>query len=112
MTAEVLTPPLKGQPTKAWAALSQWLPPHSPDNDYWWHLTGLHLANMLEAAGYRLEKQYEALVFHYHWIVSCAHDSLRATVFDSHILTRTLGPLHGPGPIAGRHSQMEIFAWR
>ncbi|KAL2824223.1 aromatic prenyltransferase [Aspergillus cavernicola] len=58
-----------GQSTKAWASLSQYLPPRTPDLDYWWSLTGIHLAIMLEAGGYGIEKQYEALLFHYHWVV-------------------------------------------
>lgn len=61
-----------GSPAKAWEAISQWLPSRGPESDYWWKLTGPHLATMMDAAGYAIEKQYEALVFHYHWIVSCA----------------------------------------
>ena len=57
-------------PTKAWTRLSQWLPPRTTDTDYWWKLTGLHLAKMLEAAGYSADEQLDALLFHYHWIVS------------------------------------------
>ncbi|KAL3459594.1 aromatic prenyltransferase [Aspergillus heterothallicus] len=56
-------------PTKAWTRLSQWLPPRNTDLDYWWNLTGLHLAKMLEAAGYSSDEQLDALLFHYHWIV-------------------------------------------
>ncbi|KIA75507.1 dimethylallyl tryptophan synthase GliD1 [Aspergillus ustus] len=55
--------------TKAWEALSPCLPSRTPDLDYWWALTGTHLAIMLEAGGYSIEKQYEALIFHYHWVV-------------------------------------------
>ena len=65
--------PKDGQSTQAWRALSQYLPGHSnPDSDYWWCLTGRHLSALVEAAGYPIEKQYEALLFHYHWTVSCA----------------------------------------
>ncbi|KAL5341458.1 aromatic prenyltransferase [Aspergillus crustosus] len=56
-------------PTKAWTRLRQWLPPRTADTDYWWNLTGLHLAKMLEAAGYSSDEQVDALLFHYHWIV-------------------------------------------
>ena len=59
-----------GQSTQAWRALSQYLPTRNPDSDYWWWLTGRHLAALVEAAGYPIEKQYEALLFHYHWMVS------------------------------------------
>ncbi|KAI1124398.1 dimethylallyl tryptophan synthase GliD1 [Nemania abortiva] len=52
-----------------WSSLSQWLPSRDSDSDYWWKLTGEHLAIMLEAAGYSVERQYNALLFHYHWIV-------------------------------------------
>ncbi|KAI0147389.1 dimethylallyl tryptophan synthase GliD1 [Xylariaceae sp. FL1272] len=52
-----------------WQQLNQWLPPRDTDSDYWWKLTGEHLAIMLEAAGYTAEKQYSALLFHHHWIV-------------------------------------------
>ncbi|KAL2862204.1 aromatic prenyltransferase [Aspergillus lucknowensis] len=56
-------------PTKTWTRISQWLPPRNADMDYWWKLTGLHLAKMLEAAGYSEDVQVDALIFHYHWIV-------------------------------------------
>ncbi|KAL2834000.1 hypothetical protein BJY01DRAFT_224778 [Aspergillus pseudoustus] len=52
-----------GQSTKAWEALSPCLPSRTPDLDYWWALTGMHLAIMLEAGGYSIEKQCEALIF-------------------------------------------------
>ena len=56
--------------TEAWTSLSQLLPARNHDCDYWWKLTGGHLATMLHAAGYTLQRQYDALLFHYHWIVS------------------------------------------
>ncbi|KAL4783263.1 aromatic prenyltransferase [Aspergillus varians] len=56
-------------PTKTWEKLSQWLPSGNADTEYWWKLTGKHLATMLETAGYSTEAQWEALIFHYHWIV-------------------------------------------
>lgn len=58
--------------TQVWQALSQYLPTRDPDSDFWWQLTGRHLANLVEVAGYPIEKQYDALLFHYHWTVSCA----------------------------------------
>ncbi|KAI1504045.1 dimethylallyl tryptophan synthase GliD1 [Biscogniauxia marginata] len=57
------------QTTEAWRALSKILPPRNPDYDWWWRLTGQHMAALVEAAGYSIEKQYEALLFHYHWTV-------------------------------------------
>lgn len=59
-----------GERLKAWTSLSLLLPSRGPDCDYWWKLTGRHLASLMEAAGYAIERQYEALVFHYHWMVS------------------------------------------
>lgn len=63
------------QSLQAWKALSQYLPTRNPDSDYWWRLTGRQLAAILEAAGYPIEKQYEALLFHYLWTVSRASGS-------------------------------------
>ncbi|KAI2643565.1 dimethylallyl tryptophan synthase GliD1 [Xylaria nigripes] len=60
---------LASKRTNIWKLLSQWLPARDADCDYWWKLTGEHLANMLEAAGYDLERRYSAMLFHYHWIV-------------------------------------------
>jgi hypothetical protein len=56
--------------SEAWQTLSNYLPPVNADRDYWWQLTGRHVAALVEAAGYPIEKQYEALIFHYHWTVS------------------------------------------
>ncbi|ERF75914.1 hypothetical protein EPUS_01280 [Endocarpon pusillum Z07020] len=56
-----------GESTEVWRALSQYLPSRDPDSDYWWRLTGRQLAAVVEAAGYPIMKQYEALLFHYHW---------------------------------------------
>ncbi|KAH0593758.1 hypothetical protein MHUMG1_08509 [Metarhizium humberi] len=58
-----------GELIKAWASLSTLLPSRGPDCDYWWQLTGMHLASLMEAAGYAIERQYEALLFHYHWMI-------------------------------------------
>lgn len=56
--------------SEAWQVLSNYLPPVNVDRDYWWQLTGRQVAALVEAAGYSIEKQYEALIFHYHWTVS------------------------------------------
>ncbi|EMD88355.1 hypothetical protein COCC4DRAFT_44186 [Bipolaris maydis ATCC 48331] len=55
--------------TEAWKALEKCLPSRDCNSDTWWQLTGRHLAAIMDAAGYPLEKQYEALLFHYHWTV-------------------------------------------
>ncbi|KAK7963526.1 hypothetical protein PG988_010500 [Apiospora saccharicola] len=60
------------KPGQAWTALSQHLPPRSPDEDAWWKLTGPHMAALVEAAGYPIEKQYEALLILYRWTASIA----------------------------------------
>ncbi|KAF9728935.1 hypothetical protein PMIN06_010359 [Paraphaeosphaeria minitans] len=56
--------------TKSWQSLSLLLPQRNPDYDFWWGLTGPHLATMLENAGYSSEKQFEMLLFHFHWSVT------------------------------------------
>lgn len=55
--------------TEAWNTLAQCLRPGDTNSDAWWQLTGRHLAALVDAAGYPLEKQYEALLFHYHWTI-------------------------------------------
>lgn len=56
--------------TEAWNALNnECLPSRGRNLDYWWQLTGFHLANMVEGAGYSVQKQYQALLFHYHCVV-------------------------------------------
>ncbi|KAI1503388.1 dimethylallyl tryptophan synthase GliD1, partial [Biscogniauxia marginata] len=52
-----------------WQSLNKCLPPQEPDIDFWWQLTGYHLANMVKEADYSIERQFETLLFHYHWIV-------------------------------------------
>lgn len=49
--------------------VSRWLPPRNADFNYWWQLTGPHLAMMLSEAGYSVHEQYKGLIFHYHWVV-------------------------------------------
>jgi hypothetical protein len=69
-TIGVSTIAQKHQSTQAWRSLSRLLPSRDSDSDYWWGLTGRQLAFMVDAAGYSMERQYEALLFHYHWAVS------------------------------------------
>ncbi|KAI1113186.1 dimethylallyl tryptophan synthase GliD1 [Nemania sp. NC0429] len=57
------------QPLVVWESVSKWLPSVSPSRDFWWRLTGPHLAALVSMAGYTTEQQYEALLFYYHWIV-------------------------------------------
>jgi len=47
----------------------QLLPSRNHDQDFWWKVTGRQLAVLLEAAGYPIERQYNTLLFHYHWAV-------------------------------------------
>ncbi|CAH0054696.1 unnamed protein product [Clonostachys solani] len=55
--------------SKVWKSLIQeCLPDRNRDLDYWWGLTGFHLASMVDNANYSIEKQYQALLFHYHMI--------------------------------------------
>lgn len=54
----------------AWETIRQLLPSRHFDVDFWWNISGSQLAMMMEAAQYPVEKQYEILMFHYHWIVS------------------------------------------
>jgi DMATS type aromatic prenyltransferase len=91
-------------PSQAWTQLSKYLPPVNSDQDFWWQLTGRHVASLVEAAGYSMEKQYEALVFHYHWTVSQRikyiatwSTSCRANTNLSH---KTQVPYMGPAPNA------------
>ncbi|KAI1739624.1 dimethylallyl tryptophan synthase GliD1 [Xylaria scruposa] len=55
--------------SKVWASASRWLTPPNAACDYWWQLTGPHLAALVESAGYSVEKQFEALLFYYNWII-------------------------------------------
>ncbi|KJZ75358.1 hypothetical protein HIM_05284 [Hirsutella minnesotensis 3608] len=89
MTKFAPLPVTQGESSKVWQALSALLPPRSPDCNYWWKLTGKQLAVLVDAAGYTVEKQYEALLFHYHLIVPY------------------LGPAPGPD---GKYSWPSIFS--
>lgn len=86
------------QPSEAWKKLSKLLPSRDIDSDFWWNLTGKHLALLLDAAGYAIERQYEALLFHYHWAVS-GPPSWPST----HALIHPQGPCHGPVPLTLWH---------
>ncbi|KAI9677128.1 MAG: hypothetical protein M1822_008237 [Bathelium mastoideum] len=68
--ALVIEPQVEVSP-KVWNSLvKKCLPPSEDKNvEFWWKITGYHLAVMIDAAGYSPEKQYEVLLFHYHWIV-------------------------------------------
>ncbi|KAL6230047.1 hypothetical protein BDW75DRAFT_234723 [Aspergillus navahoensis] len=45
-------------------------PSRGPSYAHWWKLTGPQLALMLQAAKYPIEKQFETLLFYYHWIAT------------------------------------------
>ncbi|KAI8933233.1 hypothetical protein NX059_009866 [Plenodomus lindquistii] len=55
-------------PTKVWQSLQKVIPLQDRDTGFWWHHTGYHVACMVDASGYSIEKQYEVLLFHLHWI--------------------------------------------
>lgn len=96
---------------QAWKALSKYLHGTNEDQEYWWKVTGRHVASLLEAAEYPLEKQFECLLFHYRWTVSLAFPSPEdwATNFINVFVMKD--PLHGPCPWARWHAnQVEITA--
>lgn len=73
MPAVTIKSQVQAKPSlKVWNSLvKNCLPPQTnKDVEFWWKITGYHLAVMIDAAGYSVEKQYETLLFHYHWIVS------------------------------------------
>ena len=74
------------QTTRAWTVLSRLLPSRDADSDYWWATTGHQLACMVDAAGYSMERQLEALVFHYHWAVS-RHPNPAPVGFDQPLMS-------------------------
>lgn len=55
--------------TSIWSMVSRWVPPRNADYDFWWQLTGPHLAIMLSEAGYSVHEQYENMIFHYHIVI-------------------------------------------
>lgn len=52
--------------------LSRLEPSRGASHAHWWKRTGPQLALMLKEAGYTVDKQFEVLLFYYHWIV-CHH---------------------------------------
>ena len=54
---------------ETWRVLSNWLNPLDKDALFWWQVTGSALAIMLLEAGYDIHSQYQALLFHYHFII-------------------------------------------
>lgn len=60
---------LSTKPTSLWAMASRWLPHRNADLDYWWQLTGMHLATLFSEADYSPYESYEAMIFYYHVIV-------------------------------------------
>ncbi|KAF4200322.1 hypothetical protein CNMCM8927_003500 [Aspergillus lentulus] len=52
-------------------AVSRHLPVQDEDQQFWWKLTGHHLARMMHEAGYPLHRQLEYLLFHRFKIVPC-----------------------------------------
>lgn len=57
-------------PTVVWQSLQKVIPLQDRNIRFWWHHTGYHVACMVDASGYSIEKQYEVLLFHLHFIVS------------------------------------------
>lgn len=55
--------------------LSKLGPSRGASHAHWWKRTGPQLALMLKEAGYTVDKQFEVLLFYYHWIV-CHHHHL------------------------------------
>ncbi|KAL4938151.1 hypothetical protein BDV06DRAFT_61084 [Aspergillus oleicola] len=58
-----------GSRFNALEVVSKLEPSCGPSHEHWWKLTGPQLALMLEEADYPVEKQFETLLFYYHWIV-------------------------------------------
>jgi hypothetical protein len=61
---------LRSTPHKGLDQVITILPSRTSDLDYWWKLTGSHLAKILHATDYSDNEQVDALLFHYHYIVS------------------------------------------
>ncbi|KAL4953395.1 aromatic prenyltransferase [Aspergillus filifer] len=58
-----------GSRFNALKVISKLEPSRGVSHEHWWKLTGPQLALMLEEADYPVEKQFETLLFYYHWIV-------------------------------------------
>ncbi|KAL2851089.1 tryptophan dimethylallyltransferase-domain-containing protein [Aspergillus pseudoustus] len=69
--------------TDAWGVLSRTLPLRDADSDAWWQFTGKHLAVLLDAAGYPSERQYECLLYHYHYAAPYLGPNPRANLAPS-----------------------------
>ena len=111
--AEVSLTAPAAQSTEVWKSLSQWLPGRNPDDEFWWKLCGHHLATMLEAAGYSVQKQYDSLIFFYQWMVSWAYVNLawKSLQAVETMLTISQASLFGPGSSIQSQAQMEDSAW-
>ncbi|KAJ5193614.1 hypothetical protein N7491_000945 [Penicillium cf. griseofulvum] len=55
--------------TSIWEIVSRWHFAQDPSQAYWWTHTGPYLALMLKEANYPTEKQFEYMLFYYHWII-------------------------------------------
>ncbi|KAI9716366.1 MAG: hypothetical protein M1812_005433 [Candelaria pacifica] len=89
----LVVPSSKRTSTKVWESLQPLLPSRGADCDYWWDFTGLHLAYLIDAAGYSIERQYEALLFHYHRVVPYLGP---APASDGTFLWQTVNTIQGP----------------
>ncbi|KAG8158444.1 hypothetical protein KVR01_011566 [Diaporthe batatas] len=70
MAETILANKDRAHATPVWKALAhECLPSRGRDLDHWWNITGFHLANLIDRAGYSTERQYQVLLFHYHNIV-------------------------------------------
>lgn len=103
------------QPSAVWESVSKWLPSVSPSRDYWWRVTGPHLAALVSMAGYTTEQQYEALLFYYHWIVSWSlSPEDHAVLFSAHVMILRLNqapdPVYGTGTRSRRRLVMEVYS--
>ncbi|KAF4341196.1 tryptophan dimethylallyltransferase [Fusarium beomiforme] len=71
---------LHGNTQSVWKALDKWLPVLSGDQDWWWKTLGEQLITLLTQADYELDKQYEALLLLYRWVVPDMGPSPRSSV--------------------------------
>lgn len=78
-------------------------PSLGPSHTHWWKLTSPQLALMLEAADYPIEKQFETLLFYYHWVVSP-----ESSPGWHQALPNRAGPLSRPQTRRGWQLQVEI----
>ncbi|GBF61898.1 prenyltransferase [Trichophyton mentagrophytes] len=52
-------------------SVSRFLPPANEDEQYWWKITGRHMARMMHEAGYPEDRQVECLLFHRFKVIPC-----------------------------------------